>query len=693
MTNPYKIVGYCNKPSIRQGESIQFMASTSADTFSARLVHLSRDRKTHKPVVNGINGQYPGQKQSLVLGSYIHFDNIITKPAFPRIKVFIRPTQSQRGETQAIMCWDEDHGLFINDKGLIEFRWAGATVSDEKPLHDLRWYEVHAWINTESNTIQLQLRSLEFGQTQQFQQPQSKNKSNTNTDSSFSIAACLRNNTVSAVFDGKIERPKIQTHHGEIIADWDFSQIQNTDEVLDVGKNAFHGKLVNCPQRAMTGHNWQGDSIRFTEAPEQYGAIAFHSDDLTDANWKPFVTWQVPNDLTPGLYGIELEGDNGYDCIPFVVRPAQVRPGVKVAFLLPTFSHLAYANERHWWPSPHIEDITGKPLDEILNEPDRWAADQGLLSAYDIHTDRTGCCHSSWSRPIVNMRPGYINPLMQGPHQLSADLYLTDWLNQLNIEYDVITDHDLHWEGLNSLTHYDAVLTGHHPEYCSAEMLDALTAYRDKGGNLMYLGGNGYYMVASILPSAPDVLEVRRGKIGLISWYSDPGEYYHAADNRLGGCCATSGREPHKLVGVGTSGVMFGLAAPYYRNKVSKSPEYSWIFEGVSSDKIDAKGDLMDGPAGFEFDRVDFRRGSPVSTVCLASAKEFEGVPIPLPEDLPSTGELLGEVRCDLAYYTVPNGGAVFSASSMSWIPCLMANGGDNDIARITLNVLQRFKN
>ncbi|MFT5131770.1 MAG: N,N-dimethylformamidase, partial [Gammaproteobacteria bacterium] len=62
-----------------------------------------------------------------------------------------------------------------------------------------------------------------------------------------------------------------------------------------------------------------------------------------------------------------------------------------------------------------------------------------------------------------------------------------------------------------------------------------------------------------------------------------------------------------------------------------------------------------------------------------------------LPEDLPSTGEVLGEVRCDIAYYEVPNGGAVFSSSSMAWSTCLMVDDGDNDIARITSNVLRHF--
>ena len=75
------------------------------------------------------------------------------------------------------------------------------------------------------------------------------------------------------------------------------------------------------------------------------------------------------------------------------------------------------------------------------------------------------------------MRPGYKHPLMQGPHQLGADLYITDWLNHINIDFDIITDHDLHWEGAAALEPYNVVLTGQHPEYSSGQMLDALTSY------------------------------------------------------------------------------------------------------------------------------------------------------------------------------------------------------------------------
>ena len=44
-----------------------------------------------------------------------------------------------------------------------------------------------------------------------------------------------------------------------------------------------------------------------------------------------------------------------------------------------------------------------------------------------------------------------------------------------------------------------------------------------------------------------------------------------------------------------------------------------------------------------------------------------------------------------MAYLEYPNGGAVFSVGSISYCSTLSQNGYDNDISRITENVLRGF--
>jgi N,N-dimethylformamidase len=48
-------------------------------------------------------------------------------------------------------------------------------------------------------------------------------------------------------------------------------------------------------------------------------------------------------------------------------------------------------------------------------------------------------------------------------------------------------------------------------------------------------------------------------------------------------------------------------------------------------------------------------------------------------------------VRADLVFFETAGGGAVFSVGSMAWVGALPHNGYDNNVARVTSNVLARF--
>ena len=71
MTTPYRIVGYCDRPSVRPGELLRVMVSTTTRHYTAQLVRLGRSRELHEPVASNIEGQHEGQVQPLRLGSHI----------------------------------------------------------------------------------------------------------------------------------------------------------------------------------------------------------------------------------------------------------------------------------------------------------------------------------------------------------------------------------------------------------------------------------------------------------------------------------------------------------------------------------------------------------------------------------------------------------------------------------------------
>ena len=63
-----------------------------------------------------------------------------------------------------------------------------------------------------------------------------------------------------------------------------------------------------------------------------------------------------------------------------------------------------------------------------------------------------------------------------------------------------------------------------------------------------------------------------------------------------------------------------------------------------------------------------------------------KGIPLPLPG-----GRQNPNVRSDLVFFETPNGGAVFSVGSISWCGSLPYNNCDNNVSRLTENVLRHF--
>ena len=102
------------------------------------------------------------------------------------------------------------------------------------------------------------------------------------------------------------------------------------------------------------------------------------------------------------------------------------------------------------------------------------------------------------------------------------------------------------------------------------------------------------------------------------------------------------------------------------------------------------------GAAGYEIDRLDFRLGSPSSTLLLATATGFSDNYQHVIEETDTTlpgqgGSVNPFVRADMVYCRYPNEGAVFSTGSISWSGCLYYHGYDNNVSRITENVLRAF--
>jgi N,N-dimethylformamidase len=502
-------------------------------------------------------------------------------------------------------------------------------------------------------------------------------------------------------FNGKLETPVLSGRGGpggtrSFRYAWRLGPDVGHGRLGDASSERAVLRLINAPTAAVTGHNWDGTALSFTAAPEQYAALAFHDDDLVDAQWETSASATLPESLASGVYAFTLTNQAGTRHVPFFVVPPAAGPRPAIAVLLPTFTYLAYANEH---VRESLSHFAGTPAEPSRQDFEISAHRDFGLSLYDRHSDGTGVCYSATARPVLNCDPTYRFWLFGGPVHLGEDLYLLDWLDRLGHDYDILTDHLIDAEGAATLAGYQVVLTGSHPEYASARMLDALEAHVQGGGGLMYLGGNGFYWVTSAAPHEPHFIEIRRGTSGGRAWESEPGEGYHSTTGEPGGLWRHRGRPPNRLLGVGFSAQGADDHAPGYRRVVPSGPDKEWdfVFAGVEDEQaIGVHGLLLGGAAGNEIDRADPSRGTPLETVILATSTGHSDAYQLAVEDLLFTAPGQGGteqplVRSDIVVVPYQSGGMVFSVGSITWLGSLARNGYQNDVARITCNVLERL--
>ena len=747
-----KIVGYCDPLHAAPGDTVRFMVSSEHSSYRADLVRLVHcDNNPRGPgfkaplVESAISGEYAGREQAVRTGSSVQIpyaDELGCLDSFT-VTAWIMPTTPDKG-TQAIVTHGLEaresagYGLFVGMDGdltavvgdgaggkttagavapLVEHQWTFAAMSCDAASRRLAVYQLpkHPW-------------PVELGRGHATTTAPASRPAD---GAPLVMAAAVESREGDTVltnshFNGKIDAPRVYdralsgdeiealARGGDslavegLVAAWDFSQDIGTDCVTDVGPHKLHGRAVQMPTRGVTGHNHTGRETNYRLAPDEYGAIHFHDDDLEDAGWEVGFELTVPDDLRSGVYAAWVRSGDDEDYITFFVRPADGVKTAAIGVLMSTVSYVTYANFRDvdggfWNPErvPNADPSLNPAAHEFLRA-------NPMPGLYDFHTDGTGAALCSWRRPILNMRATYRYRVWSAPSRFPADLYMIDWLEAQGLAYDVITDHDLHAQGAELLKRHRVIISGSHPEYWTSPMIEGLETYLNDGGRLMYLGGNGFFGVAAVDPNRPHVVEVRRWGT---SWPFEhpPAERVLATTGELGGAWRNRGRPPQALVGIGCGSAGFDKGSPYLRQPDSYEPRAAFIFEGIGEDE--RVGDIPSlvvnhGAAGYEMDRLDFSLGTPPHTLLLASSlghsdkyvgladealwytRGIDGVTV---SDPPTPGEFHPFIRADMTYFETPNGGGVFSTGSIAWRSCLSYNDYDNTVSRVTENVVRRF--
>ncbi|WP_082592813.1 N,N-dimethylformamidase beta subunit family domain-containing protein [Phycicoccus sp. Soil803] len=756
ISNSQKVFGYTDRLSARPGEQIQLHVSCEdIDSYVTSVVQLHHGfdgsagpgfEESHVPTA--VEGTYPGQRYVCRPGSFVEVSDpagTLKDPAGFQIRVAVFPTLPRddragslgayrvshssvafRGEHQTVLgTWDAETttgwALTI-EEGRPTFMWSEwgqpCTLQLDTALIAHHWYELVVDVPPNGGDVTLHCTPLKHASD--LVAPASarlaSESATLQTTSAWvasqmpfrigALAARADTRLVAAsAFNGKIGGVTIRRQDGggnRTVARWHFGRSDRDDglllsTVVDESPNGLTAHCVNGPVRGVTGPTFQGHVEDFRLAPDEFDAIHFHDDDISDAEWPVALTFDIPEDMPSGVYAFRLKADGRDHHVPFFVGPGQRSRDVAVLF--PTGSYLAYANDRIAFEADGMEMLLGHT--PIVHSEDLVMQDHPEFgrSCYEIHNDGSGVIFSTAHRPLITMQPRYRASFMsEGPWGLPADLCLTHWLEEVGCEFDALTDETLDLEGYDLISKYRVVITGSHPEYMTRAELDALAEFTAAGGRLMYLGGNGFYATASFDPDNRHVLEVRRADGGTRPHQTPFAERRHTTSGESAGLWRNKGKAPERLVGVGMSAQGFDRCTYYQRLEDSFDARAAFIFEGIGAEELLGDfGIIGGGAAGSEIDFYNPSLGSPPDTLVLATSGPLSDAYLLVTEELFEQLPGLGgteqpSVRSDVVYAALDGGGGIFSVGSIAWTGSLSYNGYDNNIARLTSNVLTRFR-
>jgi hypothetical protein len=161
-------------------------------------------------------------------------------------------------------------------------------------------------------------------------------------------------------------------------------------------------------------------------------------------------------DWPSGLYFVRFDTPAGHAYAPFVVRPKTLGEH-RTAVVLPT----------NTWAAYNLRDANHDGVG------DSWYADPKLSVALNRPFAASGA----------------------PPHYGGYDLLFIRWLARSGKDVDFLTDDDLERvaSGAQLARAYDLVVFSGHHEYVTTHEYDVTEAYRNRGGNLMFLSANNFF--------------------------------------------------------------------------------------------------------------------------------------------------------------------------------------------------------
>jgi hypothetical protein len=237
------------------------------------------------------------------------------------------------------------------------------------------------------------------------------------------------------------------------------------------------------------------------------------------------------------------------------------------------------------------------------------------------------------------------------------------WLEREGFAHDVWAETQLH-AGELDLDRYRVLILDQHPEYWTRDMYQAVKSWvRERGGRLMYLGGNGINCEVTI--EGDQVTHHDTDQSEFVANRS----YLPGPDSEMPSRFGKRVENEATLLGVSTTLTGMGTGAPY-----AVIDAEHWAFEGTDL-KV---GDLFGiasldarNPGGGSGHETDKRNAStPPGTRLVAR------------------GVNANEGGAELVTYETASGGEVYAVGSISYGASMIV---DDTLSHITANVVRRF--
>ncbi len=357
-----------------------------------------------------------------------------------------------------------------------------------------------------------------------------------------------------------------------------------------------------------------------------------------------------------GLYYFHAKQMSGkFFSFPWIVAPAA--PVHKIGVLASNITWNAYNNFGGRSNYIHAEGFPPTPTVNARLELKRYTDPRHLN--YDV----VDYDPLSFDRPEpINAIPE--NEEITGPiegrapcHIAPTEWRLLGWLEREGFAYDFYAETQLE-SGILDLDCYKVLVISTHPEYWSKKMYYAVKAWVfERGGKLMYLGGNGLNCDVEFLDEFTCIY--RNEDCRRLAEYGGRGESRFHLRAESEAC----------LLGVVYSPAGVMTAAPY-----RVIDDAHWVFEGTGLKAGDLFGHncqhqrIPGGASGHETDKRS--PSSPPNTKLLAKGLN------------PDDG------GAEMVIHEPAGGGAVFSAGSICWTSSILVDAG---VSQITANVLRKF--